>query len=327
MINASGVSPDPAKLRVLATWPVPTDVRALQAFLGFVNFYGDFIRIRRISAIPFTSSPLAAKARIQYQLDEADLDAFNELKRRLCTQPHLAHPDLTKPFIVHTDASKFAIGAVLLQRSDSGVERPISFFSKKLSSPQQNYSTYERECLAVVAALEHFRVYLLGHPFRLRTDHKALKWLFSKEPKASPRVSGWIATLMEYPVVIEYICGTENTIADILSRLSGHAVDDVVHPALASWHSFLHRAQSPTRIVSSFGTHWYASNVLTRQSLALFNFYEMARSPAPTDLDVDPLLKLYSDVWSQLVVENDLLQHCNERKISTRVVVPPTLRE
>ena len=140
-------------------------------------------------------------------------------------KPQLAHPDLNKQFIVQKDASKIAVCAVLLQKNDNKVERPISFFSTKLASPQQNYSTYERECLDIVAAALHFRVYLLGRPFVFRTDNRALTWLFSKEPKGSARVSGWVASLMEFPIVIEYVKGTENTIADILSRFEGHAVD------------------------------------------------------------------------------------------------------
>ena len=79
---------------------------------------------------------------------------------------------------------------MLLQKNDDIVERPIAFFSKKLASPQQNYSTYEFKCLAVVATALYFRVYMLGRPFVLRIDHRALTWLFSKEPKSSARVSG-----------------------------------------------------------------------------------------------------------------------------------------
>ena len=101
-------------------------------------------------------------------------------------------------------------------------------------SPQQNYSTFERECLAIVAAVTQFCVYLLARPFVLRTDHKALTWLFSNKPKASARISSWIATLLEYPIVVEYIKGTENTIADVLSRFTRHAVDQMVPPELAN---------------------------------------------------------------------------------------------
>ena len=136
-----------------------------------------------------------------------DIERFAKLKRRLCAAPCLAHPNLEAPFTMYTDASKIAVGAVLLQRDTSGVERVISFFSTKLSSAQRNYSTFERDCLAVVCALEHFRVYLLARPFRLRTYHRTLQWLFSKKPKASARIFGWLATIMEYQMQIEYVRG------------------------------------------------------------------------------------------------------------------------
>ena len=207
LVNSQGVSPDPAKLRVLFTWPVPETVRDLQFVFGFINFYGDYIDSSTELTAPLYDLNVGRKGTERVQFNSKQRAAFDELKRRLCARPRLAHPDLDHVFIVHTDASKYAIGAVLLQPDSVGVERPVSFFSKKLSSAEQNYLTFERECLAVVAALEHFRVYLLGRPFRLRTDYKALSWLFSKEPKANARVSGWIATLMVYMVAIEYIRG------------------------------------------------------------------------------------------------------------------------
>ena len=105
--------------------------------------------------------------------------------------------------------------------------------SKMLSSAQRNYSTFERECLVVVCALEHFRVYLLARPFRLRTDHRALQCLFSKEPKASARISVWLGTLMEYPMKIEYVRGCKNALADALSRLDSVSIDAEVPAELA----------------------------------------------------------------------------------------------
>ena len=135
--------------------------------------------------------------------------------------------------MLYTDASKIAVGAVLLQRDTAGVERPISFFSKKLSPAQRNYSTFERKCLTVICALEHFRVYLLDRPFRLRTDHLALQWLFSKEPKASARISGWLETLMEHSMQIKYVRKSENAIADALSRLDSVSIDSEVPAELA----------------------------------------------------------------------------------------------
>ena len=197
------MSPDPAKLRVLADWPLPTTVRELQSFLGFVNFYSDFIDEQTALTSSLHDMTAACKGTEPVHFTRQDIERFAELKRRLCAAPCLAHPNLEALFTLYTDSSKIAVGAVLLQRDTGGVERPISFFSKRLSSAQRNYSTFERECLAVVCALEHFRVYLLARPFRLRTDHRALQWLFSKEPKASARISGWLTTLIEYPMQIE----------------------------------------------------------------------------------------------------------------------------
>ena len=325
-INALGVSPDPAKLRVLASWPVPETVRDVQSFLGFINFYGDFMANSTELTAPLYDLTASRKGTDRVVFTDVHRKNFEELKSRLCAGPRLAHPDLNRPFVVHTDASKFAIGAVLLQRDSSGVERPVSFFSKKLSSPQQNYSTFERECLAVVAALEHFRVYLLGRPFRLRTDHKALSWLFSKEPKASARVSGWLATLMEYPVAIEYVRGTENTIADILSRLSGHAVDDAVPASLAQGvPSFACPVFEVDRL--EVRTDWLAEQRADPTIARVLQLLNHKSKPNADDIDVDPALKHYVDVWNQLVVESGLLKHCNERAVSTRVVVLPRLRE
>ena len=113
-----------------------------------MNFYSDYIAgSTRLTArlYALTAGP---KGTEKVVLDAEELVAFNCLKQAFVTHPQLAHPDLSKQFIVHTDASKIAIGAVFLQRSEEGVERPISL-SKKLSAPQQNYSTFERKCLTV----------------------------------------------------------------------------------------------------------------------------------------------------------------------------------
>ena len=162
----------------------------MQSFPEFVNFDGDHIS----DAIELTAAlydlTAARKGDESIKLTAEHLKSFEEIKRRLYAAPRIVHPDLEQPFVLYTDASKIVIGAVLLQRDNSGVERAILFFSKKLSPAKRNNSTFERECLSIICALEHFRVYLLGRKFRLRTDHHALAWLFSKEPKASARISG-----------------------------------------------------------------------------------------------------------------------------------------
>ena len=198
------MSPDPAKLRVLADWPIPITVRELQSVIGVVNFYSDFIDEQTALTFSLYNLTAARKGTELVHFTRKEIERFAELKRRLCAAPRLAHPNFEAPFTLYTDASKIAVGAVLLQRDTAGVERPISFFSKKLSSAQINYSIFERECLAVFCALEHFKVYLLARPFLLRTYHRALQWLFSKKPKASARISRWLARLIDYPMQIEY---------------------------------------------------------------------------------------------------------------------------
>ena len=225
-ISASGIEPDPAKIQAVQEWALPTNVKEVQSFLGFVNFYRDFISHAGELMAPLYDACKEEK----FVLNETAKRSVEELKRALVSAPVLAHPDFHRPFILQTDASGIALGGVLLHAQEDGAERPVGYFSKKLTPTQQRYCTYDRECLAMVMACENFRVYLLARPFVLRTDHKALKCLFSNEPKSAYRRAGWIATLPEYPIEVEYVKGSENTIADVLSRMHDHAMDSAEEP-------------------------------------------------------------------------------------------------
>jgi len=103
--------------------------------------------------------------------------AFTELKSRMCSSPVLRSPDFTKPFIVHTDASERGVGVVLSQLDDDGNDYPVSYYSRKLPPREERYATVEKECLAIRLAVHAFRVYSLGRPFTIQTDHRALEWL------------------------------------------------------------------------------------------------------------------------------------------------------
>ena len=298
----------------------------MQSFLGFVNFYGDYISNAIELTAPLYNLIAARKGDESIKLTEEHLVSFEEIKRRLCAASRLAHLDLEQPFVLYTDASKIAIGAVLLQRDNSGVERAISFFSKKLSPAQQNYSTFERECLAIICALEHFRVHLLGRKFRLRTDHRALAWLFSKEPKASARICGWLATLMKYPIVIEYVCGSENSIADALSRLDSVAVDNEKPADLARGvPSFACPSTQVDRLKAR--TDWLATQRANGTISFDVNLLRRRARLELADIELNPQLKPFADVWPQLLLEYELVKHYNERAVSTRVVVPAPLLE
>ena len=234
IISAAGVSLNHAKLRVLAEWPVPTIVREMQSFLGLINFYRYFIACSTELTALLYDLTVARKGKDPIQLNMDQNKAFPEIKRRLCVARQLAHPDSEQLFVLYPDASKISVGAVVLQQDANGIDQPVSFILKKLESAHRNYSTFERECLAVMCAFKHFRVYLLGRQFRLQTDHRALAWLYSKEPKASARISGSLATLTEYLIVIKYVRRAENSIADALSRLDSVALDSEVPSNLAN---------------------------------------------------------------------------------------------
>ena len=146
-----------------------------------------------------------------------EVKALLDMKNAFCKAGILVHPDFKKKFILSTDASLVGIGAVVEQEHE-GELRPVRFSSKSLNDAQRNWDTTERECWSVVYHLKEFRHLLLGNLDRVITDHNALKWLIHKTD-ATGKLARWQASLVEYnPLIIEYRPGTENVVADSLSR-------------------------------------------------------------------------------------------------------------
>ena len=145
---------------------------------------------------------------------------FKELKQQLLQPRIIRIPDSDRPFILETDGSRVAVGAVLKQKfDDTGLEHPVGFFSRALSGSERNYAAYKVELYAVVPAVEHFRMFLLGKEFLLRNDHAALRNLLRRDIPPTSRGVRWILRLSEYSFKIEYQRGQDNVIADVLSRL------------------------------------------------------------------------------------------------------------
>jgi len=161
------------------------------------------------------------KKNTSYRWTSKQEKAFQDLKTAIFSAPVLARPDFQKPFILHTDASRIGVGAILAQKDDQGLEHPIYFASKALSPAQSNWSATELEGYAVVWAVDKFHQYLAGSPFKVYTDHSALQWLFSKSPmkENKPRVTRWIESLQGYDFTIHYKRGRDNLHVDALSRL------------------------------------------------------------------------------------------------------------
>ncbi|KAI5341528.1 hypothetical protein L3X38_009403 [Prunus dulcis] len=213
-ISSKGIEVDKAKIDIIAKLPPPTSVKGVRSFLGHAGFYLRFIK--DFSKISRPLCTLLAKD-APFNFDKACLEAFNKLKALLTSAPIIAAPNWDLPFELMCDASDYAVGAVLGQRRDK-LPHVIYYASRTLNDAQLNYATTEKELLAVVFALEKFRSYLVGAKIIVYTDHAALKYLLSKKD-AKPRLIRWVLLLQEFDLEIQDKKGSENVVADHLSRL------------------------------------------------------------------------------------------------------------
>lgn len=213
IISATGSSPDPGKVDAVMKWPQPRNRTEVQSFLGLCAYYRRFVK--DFSSVAKPLHQLSEKNR-KFLWDERCTAAFDQLKTLLTNAPILRQPRLELPFILDTDASYHAMGAVLSQKFDDK-ECVIEYYSKTFNRAEINYCVTRKELLAVVRAVKHFQPYLLGRPFLLRTDHASLRWLMNfKEPEG--QVARWIQCLQEYEFDIAHRPGRQHGNADALSR-------------------------------------------------------------------------------------------------------------
>ena len=205
---------DKAKVELISYLPTPKCVRDIRSFLGHAGFYRRFIK--DFSAIARPLCNLLAKD-VPFAGSQACEAAFDNLKTMLVSPPIMRSPNWNLSFEIMYDASYYAIGAMLGQREDKKAFA-IYYASKTLDFSQANYTTTEKEFLAVVFALEKFRSYIVGSPVTIFTDHAALKYLLSKQD-TKPRLTRWILLCQEFNLTIKDKKGVENVVADHLSRL------------------------------------------------------------------------------------------------------------
>ena len=218
VVSGGGIRTNPEKVKAVETWPTPLDVKELHSFLGLASYYRRFIAGFSIIAEPLYK---LCRKDTPFHWQQEQQSAFEELKHRLVSAPVLAYPDFNVgagSFILDTDASQhLGIGAVLSQLQPDGTERVIAYGSRSLNEHERNYCTTRLEMLALVTYVDHFRYYLLGRRFCLRTDHHSLTWLMSfKEPQG--QVARWLERLQEYDYTIEHRPGRQHGNADALSR-------------------------------------------------------------------------------------------------------------
>ncbi|KAL4283970.1 hypothetical protein GQ457_16G019230 [Hibiscus cannabinus] len=201
-----------AKIDVISKLPSPTTVKGVHSFLGYVGLYRRFIENFFKITKPLCS--LIEQGR-QFEFDDACTKAFEILKNKPVTTPIVAPPDWTLPFELMCDASDYAVGAVLGQRKGKTFH-PIYYVSKTLNGAQVNYSTIEKELLAIIFAFDKFRSYLIRAKVTVYTDHSSIKYLLAKKD-ATPRLIRWILLLQEFDVEIIDRKKTENQVVDHLS--------------------------------------------------------------------------------------------------------------
>ena len=214
IVSEEGIRADPEKCDVIMNWPKPKRVGHVRSFLGTASYYRRFIPDFAHIAKPLTN--LIGKRTTLDWTPKAE-KAMEQLKKTLTSPPVLAFPDFSEPFIVDTDASDVAIGAVLSQNL-GGQERVICYMSKALTKEQTRWCTTTRELYAIVYSVGYkWRHYLEGTEFLIRTDHSSLTWLQNFK-NLSPMLHRWIQTLQEFNFKIEHRPGRKHTNADGLSR-------------------------------------------------------------------------------------------------------------
>jgi hypothetical protein len=221
VISDKGISLSPEKVRAVQAWkhPDPKGTSALkwaQEFLGFANFYRRFIEGFSKIAKPLSDLTKTDK---KYEWTPACQHAFDQLKTRFCEAPILVHFLSDRPTVLETDASDYALGAVLSQECDDDRLHPVAFHSRKFKPAEINYDIHDKEMLAIVAALKEWEHMLKScqEEFTVFTDHKNLEY-FATTKVLSRRQARWAEFLSEFWFKVVYRPGHLNTKADVLSR-------------------------------------------------------------------------------------------------------------
>ena len=291
-ISERGIEVDQAKVEVIDKLPPPINVKGVRSFLGHAGFYRRFIKDFSKISKPLTN--LLIKD-VEFCFDSECIEAFNKIKSALTTAPVIQAPDWDLPFEIMCDASDFAVGAVLGQRRNK-ILHAIHYASKTLDAAQVNYSTTEKELLAVVFAIDKFRSYLVGSRVIVYTDHAAIRYLLGKKD-AKPRLIRWILLLQEFNLEIRDKKGAENVVADHLSRISQKSENEVdfdlpIDDIFPDEHLLA---------LSSVKTPWYADFV---------NF--LASGVLPPDFSHQQRKKFFSEVKNYVWDEPLLYKKCND---------------
>jgi hypothetical protein len=216
-VGGGTITPREALIETILQFPRPQTKKQVRSFLGLAGYYRRFIRNFADIAAPLTDLTKKPEPTRVVWTNRAQ-NAFSQLKQKLTSPPVLRPPCWDRGFILKTDASGYGMGAILSQLDENNEEHPIAFASRKLQPRELKLATVEKECLAIVWAVETFRYYLFGRKFKLQTDHNPLVWLNQVKNK-NRKLLRWSLTLQEYEIEYEHKAGENNVDADALSRI------------------------------------------------------------------------------------------------------------
>ncbi len=216
-VGEGQVRPLTAKITAISEFPAPRTRRELRRFLGMAGYYRCFCRNFSSVAVPLTA--LLSPSETFVWSPECQT-SFDNIKALLCSEPVLSAPNFEVAFKLEVDASEVGASAVLLQEDKGEINHPVCYYSKKFNRSQRNYSTIEKEALALLLALQHFEVYVGSSilPVVVYTDHNPLTFI-SRMRNQNQRLMRWSLIIQNYNLEIKYKKGTENVVADALSRV------------------------------------------------------------------------------------------------------------
>lgn len=361
-VNKCGMAIGEEYVEAIRTWKVPTSTKEVEQFLGFVNYHRNFIKGYSAIAKPLT----LITGKKPFEWGHEQQKAYDTLKSALQTTPVLTLPNSTDKFILDTDASDNAIGAELLQVQD-GQERVVAYGSFTLSAAQRRYCTTRKELLAVVRFTQHFRHYLLGREFLVRTDHSSLQWLMNfKEPQG--QLARWLEVLSQYHMQIQHRSGKKHVNADVLSRLYDNEpckemsifnpptslpcggckycvkvhekwqdfikIDNVIPLAEKRSMGMTEEAVSVNTVATSYGIQYTTDQLSAEQAKdqdlqLVLHWLNSQEEPAETDLFLaDQAAKKYHINREQFFLDSDGVLRNRSKNNLTRLVVPkPYIQE
>ena len=223
VISTAGISMDPTRIRTILDWPAPTSLKQLFKFMGFANAYRRYISDYATVTAPLNRLTTKLAVSQPFHLDEAALEAFHSLKSRFTSPPLLRHFDQSRPTVIETDSSGFAIAAIMSQAHPTTANPrrllPVAFFSRKMTAAERNYGIRDQELLALVEAIRYWSDYLesCSEPFTILTDHQTLQH-FRKATTLTARQVRWSADVNHHKYFIKYRPARLNAKADALSR-------------------------------------------------------------------------------------------------------------